>query len=54
MRTKDAVSVTVGAVEILISIILFALIYVLLGYTLIKLLSKKIKHGFEPVEEKEA
>lgn len=54
MRTKDAVSITVGAVEILISIILFALIYILLGYTLFKLLSKKINHGFEPVNEKEA
>ena len=54
MKTRDAVSITVGAVEILISIILFALIYVLLGYTLIKLLAKKINHGFEPVPEKEA
>ncbi len=54
MRTKDAVSITVGAVEILISIILFALIYIVLGYTLLKLLSKKINHGFEPVAEKEA
>lgn len=54
MRTKDAVSITVGAVEILISIILFALIYIVLGYTLLKLLSKKINHGFELVTEKEA
>ncbi len=54
MKTKDAVSITVGAVEILISIILFALIYIVLGYTLLKLLSKKINHGFEPVTEKEA
>jgi cytochrome bd ubiquinol oxidase subunit I len=47
MRTTKAVSVTVGAGEILFSIILFGLIYVLLLLTLFTLLKKKINHGFE-------
>lgn len=49
MKTKDAVSFTVGAGEILFSIILFALIYILLGSIFLTLLLKKIKHGPEPI-----
>ena len=47
LRTKDAVSVTVGAGEILFSIILFALIYILLFSVLFVLLKKKVNAGFE-------
>ncbi|MDR3609223.1 MAG: cytochrome ubiquinol oxidase subunit I [Ignavibacteriaceae bacterium] len=54
MRTKDAVSVTVGAAEIVFSIILFGLIYLLLITTLFILLKKKINHGFELPLMKEA
>jgi cytochrome d ubiquinol oxidase subunit I len=54
MRTKDAVSISVGAGEIIFSIILFGLIYILLLYTLLHLLKKKINHGFEPLPQKEA
>lgn len=49
MKTKDAVSFTVGSGEILFSIILFALIYILLGSIFLTLLFKKIKHGPEPI-----
>jgi cytochrome d ubiquinol oxidase subunit I len=44
LRTADAVSVTVSAGEILFSIILFAVIYVLLGSLYVYLLVKKTKH----------
>jgi cytochrome d ubiquinol oxidase subunit I len=50
MRTQHAVSVTVGAGEILFSIILLALIYLFLLYTLLVMMKKKIKQGFSPVE----
>ena len=53
MKTKEAVSITVGSGEILFSIILFGLIYLMLGYTFIFFLVKKIKHGPEPVAVKE-
>jgi cytochrome d ubiquinol oxidase subunit I len=53
MKTKDAVSITVGWGEILFSIILFGIIYILLGWVFIKLLVKKINHGPEPVSVKE-
>ncbi|MDP3151005.1 MAG: cytochrome ubiquinol oxidase subunit I [Ignavibacteria bacterium] len=49
MKTKDAVSFTVGTGELLFSIILFALIYILLGSVFMVLLFKKIKHGPEPI-----
>jgi cytochrome d ubiquinol oxidase subunit I len=51
LKTKDAVSVTVGAGEILFSIILFALIYILLFSVLFVLLKKKINTGFELLSE---
>ncbi len=49
MKTKDAVSITVGTGELLFSIIIFALIYILLGSIFLFLLFKKIKHGPEPI-----
>ena len=48
MRTSDAVSKNVPAGDVLFSIILFALIYLLIGSLYIYLLVKEIKHGPEP------
>jgi cytochrome d ubiquinol oxidase subunit I len=45
MRTRDAVSKTVGAGELLFSIVLFGGIYVLLGALWLYLLRKEILHG---------
>jgi cytochrome d ubiquinol oxidase subunit I len=45
MRTADAFSPTVSAPEVLFSVILFSLIYLLLGSLYIFLLTKKVKHG---------
>ena len=53
LKTSDAVSVTVPAHEILISIILFALIYLLLGSLYIYLLVKKVKAGPDVLTAKE-
>ena len=53
LKTKDAVSITVGAGEILFSIILFALIYILLFSVLFVLLKKKVNNGFEILPEEE-
>ena len=53
MKTTDAVSITVGAGEILFSIILFGLIYLMLAYAFLFFLIRKIKHGPDPVEAKE-
>ena len=53
MKTKDAVSFTVGAGEILFSIILFGIIYILLGSIFVFLLVRKIKHGPDLIIEKE-
>ena len=53
MRTNQAVSKVVSAPEILFSIILFSLIYLLLGVLWIYLLVKKIKHGPEGDEQVE-
>ncbi len=47
MRTKDAVSFTVGTGELFFSLIIFSLIYILLGSMFLVLLFKKIKHGPE-------
>ncbi|MFA6979560.1 MAG: cytochrome ubiquinol oxidase subunit I [Ignavibacteriaceae bacterium] len=49
MKTKDAVSFTVGTGELLFSIVLFSLIYILLGSMFLFLLFKKIKNGPEPI-----
>ncbi len=48
LKTKDAASVTVSAGEIMFSIILFGLIYVLLFFVYMFILLRKIKHGPEP------
>ena len=52
LRTSEAVSVNVSAPEILFSIILFAIIYILLASILIFLLVRKIKQGPEPITGK--
>ncbi len=52
-RTKDAVSSSVSSGDLIFSIILFALIYLLLGSIYIFLLIKEIKHGPEALNEKE-
>ncbi len=53
MRTKDAVSTSVVSGDVLFSIILFALIYFLIGCLYVYLLVKEIKHGPEAVTAKE-
>lgn len=53
LKTRDAVSVTVGAGEILFSIILFAAIYILLISTLLYLMNRKINAGPEPAMVRE-
>ena len=45
LKTKDAVSITVTAGEILFSLILFGVIYALLGSLWLWLLARKIKEG---------
>ncbi len=45
LKTENAVSVTVGAGEVLFSIILFGLIYLLLGSLYLYLMFKKVKAG---------
>lgn len=47
MKTKDAVSITVGAGELLFSIIMFLLIYILLGLIFLNLLFRWVKKGPE-------
>ena len=51
MKTSDAISVTVPAWQILLSIIIFGLIYALLGFLYIYLTRKEILHGPEEIEE---
>jgi cytochrome d ubiquinol oxidase subunit I len=53
LKTKDAVSITVPAEQVLISLILIGLIYLLLGSLYIYLLFKQIKRGPEPVQLEE-
>ena len=53
LKTKDAVSVTVPAEEILISIILFGLIYLFLGALYLYIVVSKVKKGPEPLTAKE-
>lgn len=45
MRTKDAVSITVGSEELLFSIIIFLLIYIFLGLIFLNLLFRWVKKG---------
>ena len=49
LRVRDAVSAAVDANEVIFSLILFGLIYLLLLSVYIYLLVKEIKHGPEPV-----
>lgn len=49
LKTTDAVSVTVPAGDILFSIIVFGLVYLLLGILYVYLLIKKVQHGIEPM-----
>ena len=53
LKTTDAVSTTVTTQEILFSLILFGVIYVLLGVLYVYLLVKKVQHGPEvqPAQE---
>jgi cytochrome d ubiquinol oxidase subunit I len=48
MRTKDGVSKVVGAPEILFSIILFSVLYLILGLLWLFLLRREIRQGPEP------
>ena len=48
MKTADAASITVTSGEILFSIILFGLIYLLLGALYLFLFVREVKHGPEP------
>ena len=53
LRTKDAMSKSVGSGEIIFSLILFTLIYALLFVLFIFLLDRKIKHGPDETDEKD-
>lgn len=53
LRTKDALSKSVGSGEIIFSLILFTLIYALLFVLFIFLLDRKIKHGPEDTDIKD-
>jgi len=52
LRTADALSPVVGAGEVLTSIILFGLVYLLLFVLFVYLLNEKIQHG--PVDDETA
>lgn len=54
LRTKDALSKSVGTGEVMFSLVLFTLIYVLLFILFIYLLDRKIKRGPEEIDEKDA
>jgi cytochrome bd ubiquinol oxidase subunit I len=53
LKTTDAVSITVTPGEILFSIILFGVIYLLLGVLYVYLLVKKVQAGIEPIPAQE-
>lgn len=53
LRTKDALSKSVGTNEIIFSLVLFTLIYILLFTLFIFLLDRKIKQGPEDLSEKD-
>ena len=53
LRTSDAVSEAVVAEQVLASIIMFGIIYLLLGILWAIVLNNKIQHGPEPVDAKE-
>jgi cytochrome d ubiquinol oxidase subunit I len=54
LRTKDGLSESVTAEQVLSSIILFAVIYSLLFAVWIFVLNRKIQHGPESIEELES
>ncbi|HLF36146.1 MAG TPA: cytochrome ubiquinol oxidase subunit I [Cyclobacteriaceae bacterium] len=54
LRTRDGISVSVSAQEILVSVILFFIIYTLLFFVWLYVLDKEIKHGPGQVGEKPA
>ena len=53
MRTKDAVSTAVSSGDVMFSIILFGIIYILLLFLYLYLLIREVKHGPAPVLVKE-
>jgi len=53
LKTSQAASITVSSGELLFSIILFGLIYLLLGILYIYLLAQKVAHGPDPAQRKE-
>ncbi len=53
LKTSDAVSITVTSGELLFSLILFFLVYALLGGLYVYLLVRKVQHGIEPLPARE-
>jgi cytochrome d ubiquinol oxidase subunit I len=51
LRTRDAVSTIVPAGDVLLSIVLFSILYLLLGVLFVYLLVREIRHGPEPVAQ---
>ncbi|HVO34956.1 MAG TPA: cytochrome ubiquinol oxidase subunit I [Gemmatimonadales bacterium] len=51
LRTRDAVSTIVPAGDVLFSIVLFSILYLLLGVLYVYLLVREIRHGPEPVAQ---
>jgi cytochrome d ubiquinol oxidase subunit I len=51
LRTSDAVSPTLETTQVFLSLVMFALLYLLLGILFIVLLDRKIKKGPEPVAD---
>jgi cytochrome d ubiquinol oxidase subunit I len=54
LRTSRGVSITVTSQEVLFSLIVFGVVYVLLGVLYVYLLVKKVRHGIEPLPAQEA
>ena len=48
MKTKDAVSINVSSGQILVSLLLFTMVYIVLFITFLYLLNDKIQHGPDP------
>ena len=51
LRTSDAVSTAVPAGDVMLSIALFSILYLLLGVLYVYLLVREIRHGPEPVAQ---
>ena len=54
LRISDAFSANVSANQVLSSIIMFGFVYLLLFLLFVYMLNKKIQHGPEELDEKEA